>query len=306
MKNFTITLAVALAVLVSGAGRVFAAEGWKPGNVRVLKVTGDVTLHIEKTKTTEPLKEGTFVRQDQIIKTGGSSSTVLLFSNGTTVTVQPNSEFHFNKFLQFPFDSSEINYKGLKEEPSKSQTEIEITKGSFIADVAKLAKGSSFNIETPLGVAGIRGTLIQVTVNTTAGGQISVTINLPQGVSDFSATNGRQITLANGQTVTVTSDPVTGVMSITGVSPLNAQTIQQVQQLAEEVAALIPAEQAFEGVQAGSPEQLGDGTVDDAGGFGGDQGAGDVGTSLPSTGGGGGSSGGGVVPTPTPPKPISP
>ena len=91
-------------------------------------------------------------------------------------------------------------------------------------------------------------TLIQVTINTTAGGSVSVTLNLPQGLSDFAATNGQQITLTNGQTVTVTSNPLTGTMTISGVSPLNAQTLRQIQALAEQVAAAIPATQAFEGV----------------------------------------------------------
>ena len=91
-------------------------------------------------------------------------------------------------------------------------------------------------------------TLIQVTVNTTAGGSVSVTVNLPQGLSDFAATYWRQVTLSNGQTVTVTSNPVTGTMTISGVSPLSAQTMQQIQSLAQQVAAAIPAIQAFEGV----------------------------------------------------------
>jgi len=92
-------------------------------------------------------------------------------------------------------------------------------------------------------------TLIQVTVKTTAGGSVSVSINLPQGLSDFAATNGQQVTLNNGQTITVTSNPGTGTMTISGVSPLNAQTIQQIQSLAQQVAAQIPAVQAFENVR---------------------------------------------------------
>ena len=93
------------------------------------------------------------------------------------------------------------------------------------------------------------GALIQVTVNTTAGGSVSVTVNLPQGLSDFAATNGQQVTLSNGQTVIVTSDPVIGAMSISGVSPLSAQTLKQIHALAEQVVAAIPAIQAFEGVK---------------------------------------------------------
>ncbi|MEI8313077.1 MAG: FecR domain-containing protein, partial [Verrucomicrobiota bacterium] len=251
MKTFTLVSIAVLALLLGGTSAIFAQEGKAiPGNVRVLKVKGTVTLTVSG-KEAEPLKEGIFIQQDELVKTGADSQAWLLFSNGTTVTVQPNSKFSVDKFLQTPFDSTEVDYKKIKaehskSEPSISQTKISVNEGSIIADVAKLNKGSSFKIGTPIGVAGIRGTLIQVTVNTTAGGSVSVTINLPQGLSDFAATNGQQVTLSNGQTVTVNSDPVTGTMTISGVSPLNAQTIQQIQQLAEQVAAQIPAQAVFE------------------------------------------------------------
>ncbi|MEI6278666.1 MAG: FecR domain-containing protein [Verrucomicrobiae bacterium] len=310
MKNFPLTALSVLAVLVCGTSQIFAvgnapkAAGEAiPGNIRVLKVKGDVTRVVDKSKAAEPLKAGMFIQQDQVIKTGKGSEAMLLLSNGTTITVEQNTLFHVDKFLQTPFDSSQIKFQGLKTEPSTSQTKLHVQNGSIIADVCKLGKGSTFDIGTPVGVAGIRGTLIQVTVNTTAGGSVSVTINLPQGLSDFATTDGQQITLSNGQTVTVSSNPVTGTMIISGVNPLNAQTIQQIQALAEQVAAAIPATQAFEGVPDGAPEQLGGTTgADQAGGLGGDQGAGDVGTAPPigGSGGGGGGGGGGVVPTPTP------
>ncbi|MEI6072582.1 MAG: FecR family protein [Verrucomicrobiae bacterium] len=312
MKTILVSVLSVLALFVCGTGPVFAAGAMPqtsgagiPGNIRVLKVKGDVTRIIGKTKAVEALKEGVYVQQDQVIKTGKGSYALLLLSNGTTLTVEQNTSFHVDKFLQTPFDSSVIKFQGLKAEPSTSQTRVHVEEGSIVADVRKLGDGSTFDISTPVGVAGIRGTLIQVTVRTTAGGVVSVTINLPRGLSDFAATNGQQITLSNGQTVTVSSNPVTGTMTIGGVSPLSAQTIQQIQALAEQVAAAIPATQAFEGVPDEAPEQLGTGTppTDAAGGFGGDQGTGNQGTAP--LGGGGGGGGGGVVPTPTPTSPAT-
>jgi len=298
MKTFFIGILSFLVIGLIGTSQLLAAEGVE-GNIRVLKVKGTV-MFTDSGKPAEPLKEGIFIHHDDMIKTGPDSQAWLLFSNGTALTVEPNTTFSVEKFLQTPFDSTEVDYTKIKNEPSVSQTKISVNEGSIVADVRKLNKGSTFKIGTPLGVAGIRGTLIQVTVNTTAGGQISVTLNLPQGLSDFTATNGQQVTLANGQTVTVSSDPVTGTMSISGVSPLNAQTIQQIQALAEEVAAAIPAQQAFEGVGDSAPEQLGTGEITDqvTGEMTGDQGTGDVGTATP---GGGSGGGGGSVPTPPPP-----
>lgn len=310
MKTFTFVSLAVLTLLMGGISSTYALEGGKEGNVRVVKVKGAVTVTVSG-QPTEALKEGTFIQQNHVVKTGKDSQAWLLFSNGTTLTVQPNSTFSVDKFLQTPFDSSKTDYKTIKAEPSVSQTKINVKEGSIIADVAKLNKGSSFLVGTPVGVAGIRGTLIQVTVTTTAGGSVSVTVNLPEGLADFAQTNGQQVTLSDGQTVTVTSDPVTGTISISGVSPLDAQTIQQIQALAEEVAAAIPAQSAFEGVADGAPEITGEGTVGDqgadaAGGFGGDQGTGNVGTAP---GGGSGGGGGGTsatpTPTPTPNPPVS-
>lgn len=306
MKTLTVASLAVLALLLGGTSQIFAAEG-KEGNVRVLKVKGPVTITTGGQAATD-LKEGTFLQQNQTVKTGPGAQAWLLFSNGTTITVQPNSVFAVDKFLQSPFDSTKTNYTALKSEPSVSQTKVSVNEGSIIADVAKLNKGSSFLIGTPIGVAGIRGTIIQVTVNTTAGGQVSVTVNLPEGLANFASTNGQQVTLSDGQTITVSSDPVTGTITLSNVSPLNAQTIAQIQTLVEEVAAAIPAQAPFEGVIEGSPEITGTGGTDEAGGFAGDQGAGDVG-SVPgggTGGGGGGGSGGGGggttggTPTPTP------
>jgi hypothetical protein len=296
MKTLSISRLWVLAFLVCVTVQVSFAGNEKPGNIRVLDVSGDVSFTPTTGGAPQPLGKGAFVHQGQIIKTGKGAKALLLMSNGTQLSVDQNTTFHVVKFLQTPFDSSKVSFRDVKAEPSTSQTRISVTQGSIIADVAKLAKGSTFKIGTPAGDASIHGTLIQVTVNTTAGGSISVTINLPQGLSDFAATNGQQVTLANGQTVTVSSDPVTGTLSISGVSPLNAQTIQQIQALTEQVAAQIPAQQAFEGVPEGAPEQLGTGDpsgADSVGGLGGDQGAGDVGTAPGGGGGGGGGVGGG-------------
>ena len=280
MKTLGISRLLALAFLVCVMVQVSFAGNERPGNIRVLDVSGDVSFTPTTGGASQPLGKGAFVHQGQSIKTGKGAKATLLMSNGTELSIDQNTSLNVVKFLQTPFDSSKTSYRDLKAEPSTSQTRISVTQGSIIADVAKLAKGSTFKIGTPAGDAEIHGTLIQVTVNTTAGGQISVTINLPQGLSHFAATNGQQVTLDNGQTVTVSSDPVTGTLSIGGVSPLNAQTIQQIQALAEQVAAQIPAQQVFEGVSGTAPEQLGTGEVpqqDSPGGLGGDQGAGDVG-----------------------------
>jgi len=259
MKIFHINIGrlLTLAFLAFGMVNVSFAADAKPGNIKVLDVKGDVSQKLTTDGAPQPLVKNTFIQQGQVIKTGKGAKALLLMSNGTTISIDQNTSFRVDKFTQTPFDSSNISYRDSKTEPSRSHTLIFITEGSIVAQVAKLLKGSTFKIGTPAGVAEVHGTLIQVTVNTTAGGSVSVTVNLPQGLSDFAATNGQQVTLSNGQTITVSSNPVTGTMTISNVSPLAAQTMQQILSLAEQVASAIPATATFEGVPAGAPEQLG-------------------------------------------------
>jgi len=245
MKTLDISRLLALAFLVCAIGQVSFAGNEKPGNIRVLDVTGNVSLTLTPNSAPQPLVKGLFVQQGQVIKTGKGAKALLLMSNGTRISVDQNTSFHVNQFLQTPFDASNTSFRDLKAEPSTSQTRISVTEGSIIAEVAKLAKGSTFKIGTPTGDVAIHGTLIQVTVNTTAGGSLHVFVNLPEGLADFAAANGHQVTLSNGETITVTSNPNTGTMTLSGVSPLSAQSVRQIQNLAAEVAAAIPAYHAF-------------------------------------------------------------
>ena len=70
MKTFTVLSLAVLSLFLSGINRVSAADdikSGKEGNARVLKVKGAVTISISG-KPAEPLKEGIFVQQDQLIK----------------------------------------------------------------------------------------------------------------------------------------------------------------------------------------------------------------------------------------------
>ena len=164
------------------------------GNVRVVKIEGAGVQLVDTSGQTKPLKEGTFIRQGTKILTDAKSNVVLLFDNGTTVNIKPDSEFSIEKFSQDPFEASGVDYQSLKSEPSKSVTRLNIPEGSIVVDIAKLKKSSSFQIATPVGSAGIRGTSlgVQVNKNDTAN---PVTIAVSTGVVQVNtATGSRAIT----------------------------------------------------------------------------------------------------------------
>ena len=135
------------------------------GNIRVVKVEGRSVQLLDAAGQSSALKDGAFIRQGATIKTGKDSSVVLLFDNGTTVNVKPDSEFAVEKFAQDPFDANGVDYQKLKSEPSSSMTRLNVPEGTIVLDIAKLKKDSTFQIATPVGSAGIRGTSLGITSN---------------------------------------------------------------------------------------------------------------------------------------------
>jgi hypothetical protein len=92
------------------------------------------------------------------IVTDPNGSAVLVFENGSLVRVNADSEFSIEKFQQDPFEAEGWDYSMMKEEPSRSVTRTGVIKGEISFDVAALNKNSSYEIVTPVGIAGIRGT----------------------------------------------------------------------------------------------------------------------------------------------------
>lgn len=150
--------ALLLLAAVAAAFTTTASAEMLVGNVRVIKVTGSSAqlLSIGGKKT--PLKEGVFLQQGSKILTGGDSTVSLVFENGSFVQVEPSSQFSIDEFLQDPFNNENLDYKKVEKAPTRSVTKISISEGEMIFNVAKQKPDSAFEISTPVGVAGIRGT----------------------------------------------------------------------------------------------------------------------------------------------------
>jgi hypothetical protein len=159
------------------------------GNIRVVKVEGRDAKLVDASGQTSTLKEGAFIRQGAKIQTGKEASVVLLFDNGTTVNVKPETEFAIEKFAQDPFDANGIDYQTLKSEPSSSVTRLNVPEGTIVLDIAKLKKDSSFQIATPVGSAGIRGTSLGVT-SSKSNQATPVTLAVSTGVVQLKTATG--------------------------------------------------------------------------------------------------------------------
>ena len=136
---------------------LFAAE-MVVGNIRVIKVEGTSAEMIEATGVKSAVKEGVFVRQGTKIITGPDTRVDLVFENGSAVNISPSSQFSIDEFIQDPFNSDALDYKAVEQAPTTSVTKISAPEGEIYFEVAKQKTGSSFEITTPVGTAGIRGT----------------------------------------------------------------------------------------------------------------------------------------------------
>jgi len=110
-------------------------------------------------------KEGDILSVGSEIKVGSESEIILLFSNGTITTLDANTQMTVRKFLQNGFEQSDKKVVDMDEEVSSSTLLLDLQVGDMVVDVRKLRKKSNFEITSPLGVAGIRGTSFRLSAS---------------------------------------------------------------------------------------------------------------------------------------------
>ncbi|SVB82548.1 uncharacterized protein METZ01_LOCUS235402, partial [marine metagenome] len=139
------------------------AEGSSKGVILIAAKEGTTKFSMngkalpeDSTKTNAALSEGV------LIETGADGKVTLLFSNGTVSTVGPSTKLTLKEFSQEKFEAGDRSMGELKEEPSLSNVKLSLDFGSLIVGTKKLNKESSFDIESSVGTAGIRGTQFQV------------------------------------------------------------------------------------------------------------------------------------------------
>ena len=118
---------------------------------------------------------GVLLPEGHWVETGPKGSALLLLSNGTVVTVAENSKMRVEAFNQEPFEAGGKLINDLKEEPSSSSVLVNLEVGSLVVQTKKLNKKSNFEISSPLGTAGIRGTEFKMGIDPKAGIQLDVT-----------------------------------------------------------------------------------------------------------------------------------
>lgn len=219
------------------------------GNIRVLEITGKKVQAIDAQGKASELKRGQFLRQGMRIITGVGSGVVLIFENGCAVRVEQNSDFSVEKFTQAPFDGEKLDHRNISQEPSVSSTRLGLQAGNIFFDVAKLKKGSTYNIVTPVGVAGIRGTGGFVSSTPGVGAQ-QAGFGLYDGSASFITPSGQAPTVNQNQSIAVGGPGANFAFSPSPSGGLAA--LQQAQQGMAQVSALVSS-LAFSGAPPSQP-----------------------------------------------------
>ena len=227
MQNKLLTILFTLGLFLVSMGAAVAVPATIPGGIQLAKIQGEVNLRDNVTKAIRSAAGVRDITMGTTVLTGTAGSVVLVFANGSTINLGRDSELDIETFLQDPFPT-DIKVSDLTTEPSTSITKLNLAKGELVGNVKKLntTAGSTFDVNTPVGAAGIRGTTFRIvyrpdplnpthvtfTVSTLEG---NVLVQVASGTTSIpvSVTQNKEVSVD----VQVNIDPVTKTVTI--VSP---------------------------------------------------------------------------------------
>jgi len=244
LRSLAFVFALLLAVFSSLP--LASAEAVK-GAVRVLRTEG-ARISLLVNGANSDIKLGTMLKEGSVILTGSDSSVDLLFENGVVLQVQPNTEFSIDKFQLDPFNAEGLDYKNLTNEPTTSVTQMKLDVGTVLASSKKLKDGSRFEIITPIGTCGIRGTRFFVQTEKLKGSPTAM-VGVAEGLVEFTTPKGQSREVAAGETLGV-SETATGD-NFTPNPPGAAELLPATNAIDSQLRQIVPPK-SFEGSEASS------------------------------------------------------
>jgi hypothetical protein len=195
--RFLLFVFVATALTLSASGQT------NPGSIKAAKVEGEV-LKLSH-GTSAPLKNGDVLVETDTVTTGKGASVVLVFMNGSTVKLGSETRLAIDEFKMDPL-AEDIKASTLKNEPSVSKTALNLSYGEMVGDVKKLNTASSYSIKTPVGAAGIRGTVYRIVFRPAADGKAFFTVSTAEGHVVMTGVSANEIHVDAGKEVVVEID----------------------------------------------------------------------------------------------------
>ncbi len=207
MKKSATTLvgAAVLGFILSGAAWNSSAQGIKSGKAEV-RSAGEGARYSTTANVWVPLKKGDKLPEGATI--ASSSSPVDLSLEGSIVRVQPNTTVRLDKVSGGTASGVKI-----------VDTQLNLVDGRVTANIRKLAAGARYEVKTPNGVAGIRGTKIDIRTYLIDGKRLSI-YSVVEGTMDVAETtpSGVKTAVVNaGESFVVGDFPVGQEINIPGV-----------------------------------------------------------------------------------------
>lgn len=216
-----------LLVIVLSQTTVYPRGGESADGAFILiSSSGDVQYILRNGDKGSAVGVGAVIPVGHTIVTGADGKIVGLLSNGTLLTLTANTRMKIATFKQKAFVDDGRKLAELQGEPSSSEVSIDLDYGSLVVKTKKLKKASSFNIDSPVGVAGIRGTEFQMAAQPDKGVQLDVTEST---VAFTPPGGGDAIPVSQGSGLTVSSG---GVVTQRSVNPTVATNIESTNQAA--------------------------------------------------------------------------
>ena len=207
MKKSATTLvgAAVLGLMLSGAAWDSSAQGVKTGKAEV-RSAGEGARYSTTANVWVPIKKGDKLPEGATI--ASSSSPVDLSLDSSIVRVQPNTTVRLDKLSG-----------GMASGVKIVDTQLNLVDGRVTANIRKLAAGARYEVKTPNGVAGIRGTKIDVRTYLIDGKRLTI-YTVVEGTMDVAETTSSGVKTAvvnTGETFVVGDFPVGQQVNIPGV-----------------------------------------------------------------------------------------
>lgn len=130
-----------------------------------------------------------------------------VFTNGAAIRPREIKDFGADEAILQTMDASEEAWNKLGSEPTTSKGKFVLSEGTMIGQSKKLKPGSRMEIVTPIGTAGIRGTVWMLTVRPVdgpGGTRFQGRLDVAKGQVDFGKSDGsRTVQVQGGYTATV-------------------------------------------------------------------------------------------------------
>jgi hypothetical protein len=185
MNRLRLTTGIAFGTLLLLQGAAFAQEpGIGSAKAAKNKVEGVVSGQ------TQDLRTGSKIYSNETVRTGDAAVADLVFLDNTNLSVGPISEVRLDKFVYDPTGSS-------------GRVVLQATKGAF-----RFVTGSqdkrAYEVRTPFGSLGVRGTVVELVIKECVPGQplntCGVTVKLVEGAASFTTNSGQNVDLTTPNT----------------------------------------------------------------------------------------------------------